>query len=69
MFACSKNKEPSNTVKPAYNGTIRDQIFSVESRFPLIHVLEVEDSRECESFPLKTGFRCIQVSFKTGFTD
>ena len=36
--------------------------FSVADRFHLIQLLEVEDPRECKSFPVKTGFTSIQFS-------
>jgi hypothetical protein len=35
-----------HTVTPAYNGTARNSIFSVASRFYCMHVLEVKDFAE-----------------------
>jgi len=63
----------SNTVKPAYSRTTRDRIFlSVAGRFRFKQVLEdwilgTPDHLGCKSVPLKTGFHCTQILFKTGF--
>jgi hypothetical protein len=47
----------------ANKGKAKDRIFfSVVDRFQLIELLEVEDPRECKSFPVKTGFTSIQFS-------
>ena len=59
------------TVRPAYNVTARVRFFSVTGRFHLIQdvrILGTPDPRYCKSFPVRTGFRYVQVQFKTGFT-
>jgi hypothetical protein len=53
-------------MKRAYNETLKAWIFSVVGRLLLILVFEFNDPRDCENFPLKAGFRSIQVSFKMG---
>jgi hypothetical protein len=57
-------------VKPAYNETSRYRIFSFEGRFLLIEVLQVKLKiiRDCKGFPLKTGFRSVQIPFKRDLT-
>jgi len=63
----------SNTVKAAYSRYTRDRIFlSVAGRFRFKQVLEdwilgTPDYRGCKSFPLKAGFHCTQILYKTGF--
>jgi hypothetical protein len=57
----------TNTVKPADNGTARGGICSVECMFLLIQVLEVKEPRSCENFPLKKGFRSLQVLLSDRF--
>jgi hypothetical protein len=51
-------------MKPAYNKTVRAELFSVAGRLLLIQVLEFNDPRDCESFPLQAEFRSIQVPCK-----
>jgi len=36
--------------------------------FTLIWIYKVKKPEDCESVPLKTGFRSAQLPFKTGFT-
>jgi hypothetical protein len=54
--------DPS-TVKP--QGTEK---FPVAGRFHLIQVVGSLDPRDCKSFTLRTGFRYVQVRFKTSLT-
>jgi len=63
----------NGTVKPAYNGTTRDNFFTLKAGLVFIQVLEFwilenPEPRFCECFPLKTGFHDLQVRFKTNYT-
>jgi hypothetical protein len=54
-------------VKSAYNCTAVD-LFSFAGMFLVILVLGVEDPRDREGFPIKTGLLSIRDLFKTGFS-
>jgi hypothetical protein len=53
-------------MKLAYNGTTWDWIFSVPCRVFLIQVLDINLKilKDCEIFPLRTGFRSVQVHLR-----
>ena len=59
------------TVRPAHNATARDRFLPITGRFRFIQevqILGTPDPWDCKSFPARTGFRYVQVQFKTGFT-
>jgi len=47
------------SVKSGYKGTARD-LFSFVGRFLVKLALGVEDHRDCEGFPIRTGFHSIR---------
>jgi hypothetical protein len=53
-------------VKPAYNGTARDQTFSFADMFCSVQVLGVR-ILGTSNFPLKTVFRYVSFPFQTGY--
>lgn len=66
-------KNQFNTVQPAYSGTKRNRFFFSCWQVPFVTGTWSFDPRntgssELQIFPLKTGFRYVQVHCKKGFT-
>ena len=62
----------ANTMKPAYKGTTRDRFFFLCQLVPVnectCRFVPGGSRYPVNFFPLKTGFRYAQVTFKTGLT-
>lgn len=58
---------PDSYKVKSYNRNVRDRkYFSVRGRFRFVQLLEIWMPETHKRFPLKTGFRCTKVPFKTG---
>jgi hypothetical protein len=55
-----------DTVKPAYDGTGSNKIFFRFTQVPFHTGSWSLNLRDCNSYPLKTNFRYVHVSFKAG---